>query len=159
MSSVLKQITVFEFEGFNPEYPNDTVQIKSSVSGDDIRAGGTVEFYLYDDATCSGTLKYSEKITLVAADITSGIATVSTHNYVNGGGTAPSGTWAPFNITTLLGDAAGTTVNYSWKVIYQPAGTDTAHVGRQSSCSTDPVSIEKFSITYTNDNSGGTTYP
>ncbi len=138
-------------------YPNDTAQIKSSASGDSILAGGTVDFFLYDSATCSGTLRYNERVTLASGDISGGIATVSTKNYQGGNGTAVSGTWSAFKITTLLTDAANTTVNYSWKIVYTPAAGDTAHLGRQSACNAaSPVSIEKFGITYTNDNSGGT---
>ena len=139
-------------------FPNDSAQIKSSIAGDNIQAGGTVDFFLYDNATCSGTLRYNERITLAAGDISGGIATVGTKNYPGGNGTGvPSNpAWAAYRIDTNLTDPAATTVNYSWKVVYSPAGSDTAHVGRQSACSTSPVSIEKFSITYTNDNSGGT---
>jgi len=142
-------------------FPNDRAVISSSISGDNIQAGGTVDFFLYNDNSCgggTGTLKYSERHTLVAADISSGVATVSTRDYTGGAGTAPPTlTWAAYRIDTLLTDAADTAVSYSWKVVYTPASGDTAHVGRQSSCTTG--SIEKFTTTYTNDNSGGTAYP
>lgn len=142
-------------------FPNDTARIASSVAGDSILAGGTVDFLLYDSLTCTGTVRYSERITIAAGDLSSGVATVSTKNYPGGGGTAVPGqtAWAAFRISTNLTDAAGTAVNYSWKVVYTPATSDTVHLGRQSACSTSPASIEKFTITYTNDNSGGTALP
>jgi hypothetical protein len=147
-------------------FPNDTAVIASSVSGDNILAGGTVDFFLYPSADCTGTASYTERHTLVAGDISSGVATVGTVNYPNGGGTAvPSNpTWAVFRITTALTDAAGTSVNYSWKVVYTPAAADTVHQARQAGCipaatgngvAGDAASIEKFNLTYTNDNSGG----
>jgi hypothetical protein len=146
-------------------FPNDSARIASSVSGDNILAGGTVDFFLYNNLTCTPgasdvNLKYSERVTIAAGDISSGVATVATHNWPGGGGVAPpSQTWAAFRIDTNLIDAAGSSVNYSWRVVYTPASGDTVHLGRRSACSTDPVSIEKFTITYTNDNSGGTPLP
>ena len=141
-------------------FPNDRAVIKSSVSGDNVQSGGTVDFLLYNDDSCgggTGTLKYNERITLAAGDISGGVATVSTHNYQGATGFSNVPTkaaWAVYKIDTAVSDAAGTTVTYSWKVIYTPATSDTAHLGRQSSC-TVAGGIEKFSTTYTNDNSGG----
>src|SRR5205823_1391157 len=113
-------------------------RIASTVSGDNIQAGGTVDFILYDTNTCSGNIKYTQRITITAAMITSGVAVVPTTNYPGGAGTAVPGNpaWSAYRIDTLLADAAGTSVNYSWKVIYTPGSTDTVHVGRQSSCTT-----------------------
>ena len=144
--------------------PNDTARVASSVG--DIQAGGTVTFTLYANATCTAGLndvnvKYAQTITIATGDITSGVATVSTSN---AGGNTNTGR----TITTTKDDTAGTSVDYSWKVVYAPASTDTAHVGRQAGCTpaatgngvaNDAASIEKFNITYTNDNSGGKPSP
>ena len=74
-----------------------------------------------------------------------------------GGGTATeteSTSNTTFAITTAFADAPGSlTGRYSWKVVYTPAASDTAHLGIQSSCS------EFFNITYTNDNGPGTAIP
>lgn len=142
-------------------YPNDTATIASSVSGDSIVAGGTVDFRLYESLTCTGTVRYSERVTIAAGDITGGVAGVSTKNYPGGAGTAVPGesAWAAFKISTASADAANSTKSFSWKVVYTPAASDTVHLGRQSACSTSPASIEKFTITYTNDDSGGTPLP
>jgi hypothetical protein len=89
------------------------------------------------------------------------VAGVSTKNYPGGAGTAVPGesAWAAFKISTASADAANSTKSFSWKVVYTPAASDTVHLGRQSACSTSPASIEKFTITYTNDDSGGTPLP
>jgi hypothetical protein len=139
-------------------FPNDTAAIKSADSTVPLATGGTVDFFLYNSNNCTGTAKYAERFTIAAGDIdANGVAHETTHNYPNGGGTAPpTFTWAAYPITTLVTDAAGSAVDYSWKVVYTPSSTDGAHLGRQSACSAAPVSIEKFTITYTNDNSGGT---
>jgi hypothetical protein len=136
-------------------YPNDTATITSSVSGDNLGANGTVVFTLYDTATCSGNVLYKQTITGVG-----GAHSVEVGTSNPGGG--DTGTTS-YKEATAYADAADSTVGpYSWKVVYTPAAADTAHLGRQSSCTaagpnnSPPASIEKHSITYTNDNSGGT---
>ena len=137
-------------------YPNDTAQIASSVVGDNLGAGGTVDFELYDSATCTGTVLYTERKTLTGG---SNSETVSTSNYASSAGVTPSGgTVTPFAITTAYAGAADSVEGpYSWKVVYTPAIGDSAHTGRQSACTTD--STEKFSITYTNDAGPGSNLP
>jgi hypothetical protein len=115
-------------------------------------AGGTVDFFLYESANCTGTLKYEERRTLTGG---ANSEEVGTSNWTGSTGVKPGGdTVVPFSITTAYTDVAGSlSANYSWKVVYAPAATDTVHTGKQSACTTG--STEKFFITYTNDNSGG----
>jgi hypothetical protein len=145
-------------------FPNDTAQIKSTVTGDAILAGGTVDFFLYNNATClpgtaDANLKYSERVTIAAGHISGGVAEVNTSNYTGSTGVKPGGgAVAPFSITTGYADAAASSSgSYSWKVVYTPAGSDQVHTGKQSACTSG--STETFSITYTNDNSGGSNLP
>jgi hypothetical protein len=135
-------------------YPNDTAQI-SAASGN-LGDSGTVDFYLYSGADCTGTVLYSERVTLGTSLGTS--TSVSTSNYNNSAGVKPAGgTVSPFSVTTAYADSAGSTKPatgaFRWKVIYTVAGADTGHTGRQSNC------LESHSYTYTNDNSGGTVSP
>ncbi|MCI0582591.1 MAG: hypothetical protein L0227_06795 [Chloroflexi bacterium] len=117
-------------------FPNDTALISSTIGN--LGAGGTVEFSLYDNATCSGAASYSETKSITGGAPTE---TVSTNN-------------TTFNILTAYADAADSVVSYSWKVVYTPAAGDTAHTGIQSSCH-----AEHFSITYTNSNGPGSDLP
>ena len=113
-------------------YPNDTATI--SASSGNLGAGGSVVFSLYNNATCTGASVYSE-----TESVTGGSPTEveSTSNIT-------------YAINTAYADpAASTTGRYSWKVVYTPAASDTAHTGIQSSCA------EFFNITYTNDNGPG----
>ena len=120
-------------------YPNDTATITSSVATDNLAAGGTVAFKLYDTADCTGAVKFSENKTLTGG---SNSEEVSTNN-------------TTFNITTNYGDGTdATTGRYSWEVVYTPAASDTAHTGKQSSCD-----AEHFNTTYTNDPGPGTNLP
>ena len=134
-------------------YPNDTATITSSLAGDNLKAGGTIDWFLYDNATCTGTAKYSERYTILAADEANSIEK-GTHNYPGSTATTPSGgTVTPYNITTGYADAANSTVGqHAWKVVYTP--TDSAHTGKQSACN-----VEHFNTTYTNDNGPGTNLP
>ena len=124
-------------------FPNDTATITSSVAGDNLGAGGSVVFGLYDNATCADPdgptgLVYTETKTLTGG---ANSETVGTNN-------------TTFEITTAFGDAADSVKAYSWKIVYTPAAADTAHTGKQSACN-----AEHFSITYTNDNGPGTALP
>jgi hypothetical protein len=110
-------------------YPQDTATISSTIGN--LAAGGSVEFDLYDNATCSGTAKFTETDSVAGGNQT---ATVTTNN-------------TTFAITTAFSDPAASVAGpYSWKVVYTPAAADTAHLGTQSSCN-----AENHSITYTND--------
>jgi hypothetical protein len=132
-------------------FPNDTAQI-SAASGN-LGDGGTVDFSLFADNTCTGTVLYSERVTLGSSLGTSTEA--STSNYTGSSGVKPGGgTVSPFPVTTAYADPAGNGKGpYYWKVVYTPAAADAAHTGKQSDCS------ESHSYTYTNDNSGGTNLP
>ena len=132
-------------------YPNDTATITSSILDDLLGADGTVDFYLYDNDTCSGSTLYSEQQTL---DGGSHSEEVATSNYPGSTAVEPDGTTTvtPYAVTTDYDDTAGSTAGpFYWKVVYTPDDTDTAHTGIQSACG-----AEQFSITYTNDPGPGT---
>jgi hypothetical protein len=114
--------------------PNDTAEVKAETGN--LGAGGTVAFSLYDNSTCSGSALYSENVNVTGGNPTE---TLSTSN----AGSDHGG----LTITTGFTDAAGTLAGpYSWKVVYTPSGSDTAHLGVTSACD-----AEHFGITYTND--------
>lgn len=125
-------------------FPNDTATI-SAASGN-LGDSGTVDFFLYDNATCSGSALYSQRVTLGTGLGTS--VEVSTSNYTGSTGVTPGGgTVTPFSVTTGYDDAANSVKGpYSWKVVYAPHANDTSHTGKQSACN-----AERHSITYTND--------
>ncbi|MFL5953891.1 MAG: hypothetical protein ACJ76I_07270 [Gaiellaceae bacterium] len=139
-------------------FPNDTATIVSTISGDKLGAGGTVDFTLYNDATCggTGTAKYTEQQTLAGG---ANSEAVGTHNYTGSTASKPGGgTVSPFEITTTRKDGANaSTGSYSWKVVYKVAAGDGAHLGISSSCTVGGT--EKFATTYTNDNSGAAYLP
>ncbi|HEX7197156.1 MAG TPA: hypothetical protein VF364_10055 [Candidatus Limnocylindria bacterium] len=117
-------------------YPNDTATVAATTGN--LGAGGSVAFSLYDNATCTGTAKYTETKTITGGSASEEVSTNNT----------------TFNITSLYTDPADTVVTYSWKIVYTPAAADTAHTGKQSACN-----AEHFSITYTNDGGPGTDLP
>jgi hypothetical protein len=119
--------------------PNDTAEIKATIGN--LAAGGTVVFSLYDTATCTGSVLYTETKTLAGGSPTEEVFTTNT------------GTGAgSLRITSAYTDGAGSTKGkYSWKVVYTPAAADTAHTGKQSACD-----AENFTITYKNDAGPGT---
>jgi hypothetical protein len=117
-------------------YPNDTATVGATIGN--LGANGQVVFGLYATSDCSGAVFYTETKTITGGNPTE---EVSTSN-------------KSVAITTLYGDAADSTVSYSWKVVYTPAAGDTAHTGKQSACN-----AEHFTIKYTNDNGPGTTLP
>jgi hypothetical protein len=122
-------------------YPQDTATVTSTVGN--LASGGTVDFYLFDNAGCTGTAKYAERVS-----VTGGSASqeVSTHNYPGATASAPSGTWQSYKVSTGYDDPADSTVGpLYWKVVYTPAGSDTSHLGSTSDC------IENHTITYSND--------
>ena len=121
-------------QGFEP---NDTATVTASAGN--LAGGGTVVFSLYASTDCSTAVLYTETKTLTGGAPSE---EVSTNN-------------ESFDITTAYADAADSTTGvYSWKVVYTPAVSDTAHLGIQSACN-----AEHFNITYTNDNGPGTALP
>jgi hypothetical protein len=114
-------------------YPNDTATVKSTITGTNLVTGGSVAFTLYEGTTCGGTVRFTETTAVPGGSQTAEVGTT------NGVANAH-----PFNITTGYTDAAASTKAYSWKVVYTPAGADTAHTGSESSC-------ESFTTAYTND--------
>jgi hypothetical protein len=129
-------------------FPNDTATITSTVTGDNLGAGGTVDFTLYDTGTCTGNALYTERQTLTGGSHSEEVAT---HNYTGSTAQTPGGvTVTPYRDPTGYADAAGSTLGpHSWKVVYTPAAADTAHVGSSSTCTTGHT--ESHSYTYTND--------
>jgi hypothetical protein len=130
--------------------PNDTVTITSTNNSFNLPAGGTLVFTLYDTATCTGNVKFTES---TSGGLTGGNVSeeVTTHNTGTGTGM--------FRITTNYTDASTTTGTFSWKVVYTPPAG--AFIGIQSSCTTVPAEgrAETFSITYQNDPGTGTKLP
>jgi len=130
--------------------PNDTVTITSTNNNFTLPSGGTLVFSLYDTATCTGTVKYTES---KSGGLTGGSLSeeVPTHNTGTGTGM--------FRINTSYTDASTTTGTFSWKVVYTPPAG--AFVGIQSSCTAVPAEgrAETFSITYQNDPGTGTKLP
>jgi hypothetical protein len=121
-------------------YPADSATITSSVGTDNLAAGGTVQFRLFDtQANCvagaaqqtvgQGGLLYKESKTLTGG---SNSETVSTAN------------------TTV---AVTSNATVYWRVTYLPAAADTAHTGRQSAC------VENTALTFVNEAGPGTLFP
>jgi hypothetical protein len=134
-------------------YPNDTATITSTVAGDLLVAGGTVDFFLYDNSSCTGTILYEEQVTLAGG---SNSEEVSTSNYAGSTGVETDGTTTvtPYLITTAYADAADSEKGtFYWKVVFMPDDEDTLHTGKQSVCT------ELFDVTYTNDSGPGTDLP
>lgn len=133
-------------------FPNDFATICTgtcATNNGNLVAGGHVDFFLYDNATCNGTLKYSERQNLSGGSPTE---EVQTHNYTGSTAVQPDGvtTVVPFSIDTLYTATAGSsTGSFSWKVVYTPLSTDKVHTGSSSSCTTGHT--ETFATTYTND--------
>jgi hypothetical protein len=122
-------------------YPNDTAEIKATTGN--LAPGGKVKFELFTNDTCTGAPVYSEEKTIAGGAPTE---EVSTSN--------PNAT-SSYKINTGYGDPADSLVGrHSWKVVYTPAASDTAHTGKQSACD-----AEHFNITYTNDAGPGTNLP
>jgi hypothetical protein len=106
--------------------PNDSATI-STTGPTGYNLTGDVKFDLYgpNDTSCAGTPVYEEDIPIPA---NSGLsATVRT---TNGDGVG-TGLAADF-IVKKAGNGT-----YSWKVVYTPASTDTAHTGSSSACNTE----------------------
>ena len=125
-------------------FPQDSATVTSSVSGDNLPAGGTVTFRLYGpaggntglvnclahtDVLGSGGLIYRRAFTIATAGHSKAFTTDNT--------------------TVSVNDAAATT--YYWRVTY--ATGDTAHTGRQSDC------VENQTSSFTADSGPGTLFP
>ena len=132
-SVVVRQIPT-EIKSKQDWIPNDTATITSTIGN--LADGGSVAFSLYANATCVGTAVYSQTV---------GVA-----------GGAPSREVSTTNTTKVVSDytdASGSVKPYSWRIVYTPGTSDTAHTGKQSACT------EVHSITYTNDPGPGTNLP
>jgi hypothetical protein len=134
-------------------FPNDTATITATITGATLGAGGTVDFFLYNDGTCgtTGTLQYSERQTLTGG---SHSEELGTHNYTGSTAKTPGGaTVTPYREDTAYADGAGSGLGpFSWKVVYTLAAGDTAHLPVSSTCTTGHT--ESHSITYQNDPGG-----
>jgi len=124
-------------------YPNDSATITSTAAGDNLPAGGTVIFRLYQ-ATVGGN---SALLNCQAHGGTvgqGGLIYTETKSNVGGTHTATTGT----TNTSVSVDVNGT---YYWRVTY--ATGDQLHTGRQSDC------IENTVLTFNNDPGPGTIFP
>jgi hypothetical protein len=117
--------------------PNDTATITSTIGN--LAAGGSVAFSLYANPTCAGSSVFSQTLILQGGAPSEEVSTTNTTS---------------FKVLTGYTDPPGSVVAYSWKVVYTPAATDTAHTGKQSACN-----AENHTITYTNDPGPGTNLP
>jgi len=128
-------------------YPNDSATITSSVASDNLAAGGTIVFKLFQStngATASqncqantGTgLLYTQPFTNQPSAAAHSV-TVSTTNY-------------PSNAGAIAVNAADTLY---WRVTYQPPAGDSAHTGVQSAC------VENNGLTFTAEAGPGTSFP
>ena len=117
--------------------PNDTATVTSTIGN--LAAGGSVQFSLYANATCTGTAVFSQNVSVPSGSPSAEVSTTNT----------------TFVITTDYTDPASSTKGkYSWKIVYTPAAADTAHTGKQSACD-----AENFTIAYRNDPGPGTNLP
>jgi hypothetical protein len=125
--------------------PNDTATITSTNNSFTLPAGGSVVFTLYDTATCTGNVKYTETLVPQGGALTEELSTSNT-----GGATG-------FKITTGYADINPASKGpFSWKVVYNPPAG--AFLGKQSSCAS-ATSTESFTINYHNDPGPGTDLP
>jgi len=118
-------------------FPQDSATVTSSVTGNNLPAGGTVVFRLYNSsANCAlhgstvgqGGLLYAESVTLGAAAHSQDAATNNQSVRISGASSA-----------------------LYWRVTY--ATGDTAHTGRQSDC------VENITSTIGGDSGPGTLFP
>jgi hypothetical protein len=122
--------------------PQDTAAI-SATSGN-LGTGGKVTFSLYNNATCSteneGKLLFQQSVEVNDGKETEELSTSNSGVNTSEAGKPPNG------VTITSGyEEEGTKGPYSWKVVYTPSSTDTAHTGSESACD-----VEHFSIPYTN---------
>jgi len=128
-------------------YPNDSATITSSISGNNLAAGGTIVFKLFQSANgatasqnCAANgstgLLYTQTFTNQPAAAATSV-TASTTNY-------------PSNAGAVAVSVADTVY---WRVTYAPAAADTAHTGIQSAC------VENNGLTFTAEAGPGTAFP
>lgn len=125
-------------------YPQDSATITSSASGDNIPAGGTVTFYLYNS---------SANCLLHGSGAGSGL--IDSWSFPTFSGDGSAGHPAPAHSETFstnnTTDAISSSTTVWWRVTY---GTgDQAHTGRQSDC------VENTQIANTGDSAPGTLFP
>jgi hypothetical protein len=116
-------------------FPQDSATVKSSVGTDNLPAGGTLIFRLYDNATCTDN-----------NDIVDGPGLLYKETDTISGG-ANSETESTNNTTVSV----NTDQTVYWKVTYDTG--DTAHTGRQSNC------VENIMFDFTGDAGPGTLFP
>lgn len=119
-------------------YPNDSATITSSVSGDNLPAGGTVVFRLFGPTTGS-----TAQANCLAHGST-GLLYTETKNNVGG---QHSATTSTSNTSVSVDDSQ----TVYWRVTYDPG--DAAHLGRQSDC------VENTVLTFDNGTGTGTLFP
>jgi hypothetical protein len=118
-------------------FPNDTATV-SATSGN-LAAGGSVQFELFTNATCTAPSVYAQTVPVPGGAASAEVGTTNT----------------TYRIATGYTDPADSTVGrHSWRVTYTPAAADTAHRGSRSTCDS-----EHFNITYTNDAGPGIDFP
>ena len=123
-------------------FPNDSATITSSVAGNNLPAGGTVIFRLYQAGGGNTALQNCQAHgTSVGSG---GLIYAETKNNVGGAHEVTTGT----SNTSVSVDVNG---SYYWRVTY--ATGDTAHTGRQSDC------VENTVLTFNNDAGPGTVFP
>jgi hypothetical protein len=123
-------------------FPNDSATITSSVAGNNLPAGGTVIFRLYQ--ADGGNTALANCLLHGSTVGSGGLIYAETKNNVGG---AHQVTTSTAN-TSVSVDVSGT---YYWRVTY--ATGDTAHTGRQSDC------VENTVLTFNNDAGPGTLFP
>jgi hypothetical protein len=123
-------------------FPNDSATITSSVAGDNLPAGGTVIFRLYQAGGGNTALQNCQAHGTTVGS--GGLIYAETKNNVGG---AHQATTATTN-TSVSVDVNG---SYYWRVTY--ATGDSAHTGRQSDCTENTV------LTFNNDAGPGTLFP
>jgi hypothetical protein len=123
-------------------FPNDSATITSSVAGNNLPAGGTVIFRLYQAGGGNTALQNCQAHgdTLGSG----GLIYKQTNTSVGGQNSVTTDT----SNTSVSVDANG---SYYWRVTYDPG--DTAHTGSQSNC------VENTALTFTNDSGPGTLFP
>lgn len=119
-------------------YPNDSATVTSTVAGDSLPSGGTIQFRLFDSqATCAA----GADAQTVGQD---GLLYKESDTSVGG---AHSDSATTSNTTV----AVSTSATVYWRVTY--ATGDSAHTGRQSAC------VENTSMTFTIEAGPGTLFP
>jgi hypothetical protein len=138
---VVRQIPT-EISTHQSAYPNDSATISSSVAGNNLPAGGTVIFRLYQagggNTALQNCLAHGNTVG------SGGLIYAETKNNVGGQHSVTTST----TNTSVAVDANG---SYYWRVTY--ATGDTAHTGRQSDCTENTV------LTFNNDAGPGTLFP